>query len=43
MAKEFYKTNDANFALRPKRLAWTVWRNDEDDYKNLAFASNLPH
>ncbi|KAG0606757.1 hypothetical protein M758_9G164800 [Ceratodon purpureus] len=43
VAKEFYKTNDANFASRPKRLAWTVWHNDDEDYRDLALTSNMPH
>ena len=40
VAKEFFKTNDASFSSRPKRLSWTVWHNNEDDYKDLALASN---
>ena len=42
-AKEFYKTNDASFCARPKRLSWTVWHNNEDDYKDLALTSNMPY
>lgn len=43
VAKEFYKTNDAYFTSRPKRLSWTVWHNNDEDYKDLALTSNMPY
>lgn len=42
VAKEVYKTNDANFASRPKFYSWTVW-NDGNKVTNMVSAAYGPH
>jgi len=43
VAKEFYKTVDASFGSRPKRLSWTVWHHGDENYRTLSVTSDLPY
>jgi cytochrome P450 len=43
VAKEFYTTVDASFASRPKRFSWTVWNNNDENYRNIGLAEYGPY